>query len=71
MPSYYSIKARAEARSRHERTLWEDSKPKFPRWYLLACKIPYRWTPRFLDDKMADCYNDHWCAYHEWVSERP
>ena len=71
MTSHYSIKARAEARDRHEFYMWEDSKPEFPRWYLLACKIPARWSPRFLDDKMADCYNDMMEAYRQWQSERP
>jgi hypothetical protein len=71
MTSYFAIKARAEARSRAELYMWEQSKPEFPRWYLLACKIPARWTPRFLDNKMADCYNDMMEAYRQWQSERP
>lgn len=69
--SPFAKKVRAEAKHRRDRTLWQESKPKFPRWYLLACKIPYRWSPRFLDDMMADCYNDMWVAYHEWAEDRP
>ncbi len=70
---HHVTKAFLESLHQSEVARWRDREPvlEYPRWFRLACKIPSRWTPRFLEDKMADCYNNRMEDYRQWLSERP